>query len=279
MSAAPARAAPVTLFYSYAQEDEALRDELQGHLKLLERRGLLAPWHDRKIVPGADWAAEIDAELARAELVLLLVSKDFIASDYIIGVELAVAMRRHGEAAASVVPIIVRAVDLDFAADAEALPFLKLQGLPTDLRPVTSWPNRDEAWTDVAKGLRKAVEAIRARRPVMALPPPLARAPFEPKPTALPMPRSSPRGESFGDAPSRPSHGEYSRASLDAMFSRSSPPRDAPPDALLDRVVRDVTTRIAAAQQSRGGTPFDAMEVALLQRETRALVDAPDQKR
>ena len=82
-----AAAAPVTLFYSYAHEDEALRDELQGHLKLLERRGLLAPWHDRRIVPGADWSGAIDGYLRNAELVLLLVSKDFIASDYIMGTD------------------------------------------------------------------------------------------------------------------------------------------------------------------------------------------------
>lgn len=69
-----------------------MRDELQRHLKPLERRGLLEPWHDRKIVPGADWSGAIDDNLRRAEFVLLLVSKDFIESDYIIGTELAVAM-------------------------------------------------------------------------------------------------------------------------------------------------------------------------------------------
>lgn len=263
MGAALPRAAPVTLFYSYAHEDEALRDELQGHLKLLERRGLLAPWHDRSIVPGADWAAEISAELERAELVLLLVSKDFLASDYIVGVELAVAMRRQAEATASVVPIIVRAVDLDVAADADDLPFLRLQGLPTDLRPVTSWPNRDEAWTDVAKGLRKAVEAIRARRPVVAPPAYVARDPIDPVPAAPPLPRSPP-AEPFGG-----------RARPDIRFSPAAPL----PDALLDRIVTDVTARIAAAQQGRGGAPFDAEAVATLQHETRALIDAPDQKR
>src|SRR5688572_23407392 len=63
LAAASAAGQPVTLFYSYAHEDEALRDELQGHLKILERRGLLAPWHDRKIVAGQDWAGEIDSNL------------------------------------------------------------------------------------------------------------------------------------------------------------------------------------------------------------------------
>jgi len=141
-----ASAAPVTLFYSYAHEDESLRDELQGHLKILERRGLLAPWHDRRINAGEDWAQRIDENLRSAELVLLLVSKDFIESDYIMGTELGAAMARHAQHQTVVVPIVVRAVDLD-PDDADALPFLKLQGLPTDLKPVTSWSNRDEAWT------------------------------------------------------------------------------------------------------------------------------------
>jgi hypothetical protein len=73
-------ATAVAVFYSYAHEDEALRDELAGHLKILERRGLIRAWHDRKIVAGADWAAAIDENLDRADLVLLLVSKDFIES-------------------------------------------------------------------------------------------------------------------------------------------------------------------------------------------------------
>lgn len=180
-------AAPVTLFYSYAHEDEGLRDELQGHLKILERRGLLAPWHDRRIVPGQDWSQQIDTHLRVAELVLLLVSKDFIESDYIMGTELGAAMQRHAAQQTVVVPIVVRAVDLD-PEDAADLPFLKLQGLPTNLRPVTSWPNRDEAWTDVAKGLRATVKGIRERRPPAAVPEPTAVSAAAPTRAARPDP-------------------------------------------------------------------------------------------
>ena len=143
-----------------------MRDELAGHLKILERRGLISAWHDRRIVPGQ----AIDQHLTTADLVLLLVSKDFIGSDYIWGVELAQAMQRQQARQCEVMPIIVRAVDID-PADADDLPFLKLQALPPDLKPVTSWPNRDEAWTQVAKGLRATVSLIRSRRPA---PPPAA---------------------------------------------------------------------------------------------------------
>ena len=148
---------PVDLFYSYAHEDEKLRDELDGHLALLRRKGVIRPWHDRGIVPGQKWDEAIDAQLSTADLILLLVSMDFLNSDYIWGKELATALARAERGDASVVPVLLRAVDIEDA------PFAKLQGLPTDLRPVTSWPNRDEAWADVAKGIRRTVEAIQQR--------------------------------------------------------------------------------------------------------------------
>lgn len=169
---------PVDLFYSYAHEDEKLRDELDGHLALLRRKGVIRPWHDRGIVPGQQWDEAIDRELSTADLILLLVSMDFLNSDYIWGKELATAIERARRGDASVIPVLLRAVDIEDA------PFAHLQGLPTDLRPVTSWPNRDEAWTDVAKGIRRAVEAIRQRwasapppaPPRRRHPPPHARA-------------------------------------------------------------------------------------------------------
>ncbi len=128
--------APVDLFYSYAHEDEPLRDELSVHLKILERRGVIRSWHDRAIRPGQSWDAEISEQLATADLLLLLVSADFINSDYIWSNELAVAMQRHQRGEASVVPVLVRPCLIDDA------PFAALQGLPTDLRAVMSWPNR-----------------------------------------------------------------------------------------------------------------------------------------
>ena len=222
------RPPPVTVFYSYAHEDEPLRDDLQDHLKILERRGLLAPWHDRRIVPGDAWDRRIDEHLRQAELILLLVSKSFIGSDYIFGTELEVAMQRHRAAQATVVPIIVRSVDLD-PEDADALPFLALQGLPTDLRPVTSWPNVDEAWTDVARGLRATVKAIierraaRPARPAAAPADPAAAAAggaaamrppaHEPQPAPT-MPASSPPAVA---SPPSPSAGWFDRA-LDRLL-------------------------------------------------------------
>lgn len=173
---------PVTLFYSYAHEDEDLRDELQRHLTILERRGVIRSWHDRAITAGSDWGHEIDQRLHTADVVLLLISTDFIASDYIFGVELDVAMQRQRSGDAVVVPILLRDVDLQ-PEDADRWPFVKLQGLPRDWKPVTSWSNRDEAWTNVARGLRETVRVIQDRR---------AAASSNPRATE-PAPPSAPR--------------------------------------------------------------------------------------
>jgi CheY-like chemotaxis protein len=260
-AAPPAPELPVSLFYSYAHEDEPLRDELQGHLKILERRGLLAPWHDRKIVPGQDWAREIDANLRSAELVLLLVSKDFIESDYIMGTELKVAMERHAAHACVVVPIMVRSVNVE-PEDAADMPFLSLQGLPADLKPVTSWNNRDEAWTNVAKGLRATVKDIRAGRSVHrkleSTPPGSEGANFE-----------LTRGRPAADPP----HG------VRAPAPARGGPLAAPSDAMLDGIIGGVVSQVQDAQAGRGQAPADADALGKLHAGTRELIDLPDQKR
>ncbi len=258
--------APVTLFYSYAHEDEGLRDELQGHLKILERRGLLAPWHDRKIVPGQDWSQQIDKNLRAAELVLLLVSKDFIESDYIMGTELGAAMQRHVARQTVVVPIVVRAVNLD-PEDAEDLPFLKLQGLPTDLRPVTSWSNRDEAWTDVAKGLRATVKGIRERRP------PVVRAP----------PSSAPSFD-FGSPSAQPAAADPFEAfagerSVIRPRPTPAPAGAAPPDPVLDRLLAAVSHQVDEAGRLRQAPRLTGTAARVLQEGVQTLIDLPEQKR
>ena len=258
----PDNTAPVSLFYSYAHEDEALRDELAGHLKILERRGLISAWHDRRIVPGQAWGQAIDEHLTRADLVLLLVSKDFIGSDYIWGVELAQAMQRQQAQQCEVVPILVRAVDID-PADAEDLPFLKLQALPPDLLPVTSWTNRDEAWTQVAKGLRATVERIRARRPAPApAPAPVAAAPA---PTRRGPAKNG--GIHFG-APG-PAPAPAPAAALATPLLR-------PPDAQLDRLVNRFADHVDQAQLQRGGQPLYDHFRYELRRDAQALIDRVD---
>lgn len=141
------------VFISYSHKDESYRNELEKHLSLLSRQGLIEHWHDRRIVPGQDWKKAIDRNLEKADLILCLVSADFIHSDYCFDVEMERALRRHKDGTAQVVPIIVRPCDW------HAAPFSKLQALPRDGKAITSWSNQDEAWLDVAKGIRTLAES------------------------------------------------------------------------------------------------------------------------
>lgn len=144
----------IELFFSYAHEDEELRNELAKHLRLLERRKVISAWHDRRIGAGKEWEQEIDTRLNQAHLILLLVSSDFLASDYCYDVEMKRAMERHETGDARVIPVILRDVDWRGA------PFSKLNALPTDGKPVTAWPNRDAAFTSIEEGIKKAAEEL-----------------------------------------------------------------------------------------------------------------------
>jgi TIR domain len=147
---------PIEVFFSYAHEDESLRNKLANHLKIFERQGIISGWHDRQIVAGSEWAGQIDDHLNTAQVILLLVSDDFLASDYCYDVEMKRAMERHEGGEARVIPIILRPCPWQSA------PFGKLQALPKDARPVTQWQNRDEAFLDIANGIKAAVNAITA---------------------------------------------------------------------------------------------------------------------
>jgi hypothetical protein len=145
---------PIQLFFSYAHEDQGLRDELEKHLASLKNQRLIAGWHDRDINAGKEWQHEIDTNLQGSQIILLLVSPDFMNSDYCYGTEMKQAMAKHETGEAVVIPIILRLVDW------EGAPFSKLQALPTEGKAVISWPNRDEAFSDIAKKLRKVVMEI-----------------------------------------------------------------------------------------------------------------------
>jgi internalin A len=131
---------------------------LETHLKLLQRQGVISDWHDRKIMGGEDWAQKIDDNLEAADIILLLVSADFIASEYCYEKEMRRAMERHAAGEARVVPVIIRDVNWRRA------PFAKLQALPKDALAVTKWPDRDSAWRNVADGIERVAEEIRKAR-------------------------------------------------------------------------------------------------------------------
>jgi hypothetical protein len=118
----------------------------------LRRQGLIREWHDREIIPGEEWEESIDENLATAEIILPLVSPSFINSDYAFEKEMKRALERHERGEARVIPVIVRPTDWEWS------PLAKLQALPKNAKPITTWPNADEAWLDVVRGIRKAIE-------------------------------------------------------------------------------------------------------------------------
>ena len=145
--------APLDVFYSYAHEDKDLVKDLIASLSLLRRQGVIKNLFDCEIVPGQQWDSVIKDQLSRAQIILLCVSSDFLNSDYIYEIELQAAMDRHKAGTATVIPVILRSADWTGAW------FAQLQALPTEARAITSWPNVDEAFTDVARGVRRAIEA------------------------------------------------------------------------------------------------------------------------
>ncbi len=142
------------LFYCYAREDRALRDELDLHLSGLKRQRYITSWSDREIAPGIEWEQKIDTHLNTADIILLLVSPHFMASDYCYGIEMERALQRHLAGTARVIPIVMRPVDWHGA------PFSTLQMLPTDAKPITRWPDRDEAFWDVASNIRLMIQEL-----------------------------------------------------------------------------------------------------------------------
>lgn len=152
---------PFHVFYSYSRADRRLLDRLRTHLALLRRHGLITEWYDREIEAGADWRGEIQRELETADVILLLVSASFLASDFAYEEEMLRAVERAERGEAIVIAVMLRPVDAW-----ERTPFAKFQLVPRDARAITTWSNADAAYTDVAASIRKALEArIRSDTP------------------------------------------------------------------------------------------------------------------
>ncbi|HLZ55694.1 MAG TPA: FxSxx-COOH system tetratricopeptide repeat protein [Ktedonosporobacter sp.] len=157
----------IEVFCSYAQADEAWLLQLEKHLSLLQRQGLIKLWQKRRLVAGADWAKAIDTHLETASVILLLISADFLASDYCSGVEMQRALQRQKVGEAHVIPILLHPTDCKDA------PFAHLQALPTGAKPLSTWKNKAEALANVAAGIRRAIEELphlTAKAPRSSLP-------------------------------------------------------------------------------------------------------------
>jgi tetratricopeptide (TPR) repeat protein len=150
---------PLQAFIVYAHEDKRLRAQLEKHMSVLRNKGVISVWYDGKIVPGQEWDKAITENLKASRVFLLLVSSDFLASDYINHKEMDHALKMHDAGLAVVIPIILRSCDW------RETRLKDLQALPSLGKPVIEWPKRDKAWTDVVQGIRRAVDDLRAKLP------------------------------------------------------------------------------------------------------------------
>lgn len=148
------QARAVEIFCSYAYEDELLWKELEKQLHFLQRHGLISAWHHHAIQAGQEWQHEIDEHLQTAQIILLLISPAFIASDQCYKIEMNEALKRHEAGTARVIPIILRSV---FWEDE---PFSTLFVLPKGGKPVKNWSDRDKAFLDIARNIRKIVKEL-----------------------------------------------------------------------------------------------------------------------
>ncbi len=162
-------AAP-SVFLSYVREDEDSLRSLETHLRPLRDAGKIAPWSARAIHPGADTAATLGEQLGAADVVLLLLSADYLASEAA-NREMAAALRKRHAEGATIVPVLVRPCLVD------ETPLGRFRPLPENGEPISTWTNSDLAWLSVAKAVREHV-ATRAHGKTSApAPPPLPRAP------------------------------------------------------------------------------------------------------
>ncbi len=149
---------PIEVFISYSQEDERSKQQLETHLTMLRREGSIRPWQSQQIEPGQEWEQETAKHIDSAQIILLLVSPSFLASDQLYENEMMRAMERQASGAARVIPIIIRSVDLGQTA------FNKLQALPRNGKPVDTWRNADEVWSSIAQEIRQVCEHLRERQ-------------------------------------------------------------------------------------------------------------------
>lgn len=149
---------PLSVFISYSHIDEKHKIEIVKHLKPFERINIISNWHDRKIEAGQDWKGEISTNLKKADIVLLLVSIDFINSEYCYDIEMEEALDRHSKEEAVVIPIIVRACIWTKS------PFAKLQAVPKDAQAITTFDDLDTAYAEVAEAVGKVASRIFEQR-------------------------------------------------------------------------------------------------------------------
>lgn len=150
----------IKVFFSYSHNDETNRNELEKHLAVLKRDGFIQTWHDRRILAGSEIGNEIDQNLTESNLVLLLVSPNFLASDYCYSLEMQKAFEMQKQGLAWIIPII-----LDYC-DWQNTPLKDMLACPEDGKPISEYPNPNKAFNEITNAIRRVIRQITAKQPV-----------------------------------------------------------------------------------------------------------------
>lgn len=148
----------ISIFISYSHEDESYKDKLEKHLSILKRNNIVETWHDRKILPGEEWDKKIKNELENAQIILLLVSVDFLSSNYCYDIEIKRAVERHDKGEAVLIPIMLRKCDWNETS------FSKIQALPKNAKPVKNFDDEDEAFYSIVEGIKSSIILLKKRK-------------------------------------------------------------------------------------------------------------------
>ena len=142
---------PLKIFCCYAREDQAMLEQLQKHLVPLERQGLITIWSDMNLNAGVEWERELHQRLEHADIILLMISPDFMNSDYCYSTEMDRAIQRHDQGSARVIPVLLRSTLWQGA------PFAKLQMVPTNAEPVKNWSDQDKAFHNITEWISQLI--------------------------------------------------------------------------------------------------------------------------
>ena len=142
---------PSSLYISYAQKDEDLKQEFEYYLIIMQQSGLISGWAERQVQPGTDSSQSIDPRLLTADIILFLVSPGLLATGYCSGAEFQEAFRRFEAGKAIIIPVPLRYVNWS------GTPLATLQSVLPPGKPVSSWPDRYEGWKLVDQGIRHVI--------------------------------------------------------------------------------------------------------------------------
>ena len=143
----------VKAFFSYSHKNESMRNELEKHFSVMKRNGLIESWYDRRILAGEEFDPGIMENLENSQIVLLLVSPDFLASDYCYEKEMQRAIEKHNKNESVVIPVILEPCDW------KQSPFGKLQALPAEGKPISKFANMNDAYLEVVEGVKEVINS------------------------------------------------------------------------------------------------------------------------